>query len=262
MTTRESLPNAAALEQIEAPSREVADAKRRAAEAEASDKPGLKDAVETLARLDDPRVVGVPRTSTMLGVGDPKQQTRRAVKRDARDTNKLPALARGELHTSPSLARVLAGDDQRDGHALVEEHGDTFAEEPFEQRAATPSKTRVLVVVGAIVALLFGMLAIGMWGGGHAPTTTNPSSESTAPSMTTPTTKQTAPVTAIAIATAEPPATSAAVTADPVRSSGSARSSSKASAKSASAAVSTSKPASPTTSSAKPQGTNWVPEDS
>jgi len=261
MTTRESLPNAAALEQIEAPSREVADAKRRAAEAEASDKPGLKDAVETLARLDDPRVVGVPRTSTMLGVGDPKQQTRRAVKRDARDTNKLPALARGELHTSPSLARVLAGDDQRDGHALVEEHGDTFAEEPFEQRAATPSKTRVLVVVGAIVALLFGMLAIGMWGGGHAPTT-NPSSESTAPSMTTPTTKQTAPVTAIATATAEPPATSAAVTADPVRSSGSARSSSKASAKSASAAVSTSKPASPTTSSAKPQGTNWVPEDS
>lgn len=263
MTTRESLPNAAALEQIEAPSREVAEAKRRAAESEASDKPALKDAVETLARLDDPRVVGLPRVPTILGVGD--QQTERTAKRAARDTNKLPSVPRGEVHTSPSLARVLAGDDRRDADTLVDEPGDALPEEPVEQPAATQSKMGVLIVAGAalVLLLLFAMLAIGLWGG-EATVPSEPSSAKTAtiPGTTTATANETVPVTAIAPATVVPPPPSAVGSAEPGRATASVRASSKTSAKTASAAESTSKPTSPATSSAKPQKTTWVPEDS
>lgn len=235
MTARESLPNAAALEQIEAPSREVAEAKRRAAEAEAADKPALKDAVDTLRRLEgeeDPTAI------QLLASGvEASEAEQRAANRGPRGTRKGlgPAPGRVEQQTSPSLARVLAGPVPPGANELAEDMGDDVPDER-SQAAPPQSKLRPALVVGVAVAalvLVLGMLAIALWGGNDASTTSTASGQKPAPSaaMTTPTAKQTAPVTAIATATVEPPTTSAAVTADPMRSTGTTKSSSKASAK-------------------------------
>ena len=258
MTSRESVPNASALEQIEAPSKEVAEAARRAAESEASDKPALKDAVETLARLADPRVVGATRVPTILGVGEPEV---RAAKREKGGTNKLPKEPRGELHTSPSLERVLAGND-RDADTLVDDASETLPEEPAEQPTPQRSRTTLLIAAGIGLAflLMLGMLAIALWSEGSA-TNASASAQGSAATTGPPRATQTAPVIAIATATVEPPVPSVAVSAEPVRS-GTAKASSKASAKSATAAEPSSKPAPAVTSSAKAQGTNWVPGDS
>ena len=259
MTSRESLPNAAVLEQIEAPSREVAEAKRRAAEAEAADKPALKDAVDTLRRLEgEQEPTAIELLAPAIHANAPPGQL--AVNRGPRGTLKGPGPGRVEQQTSPSLARVLAGPVSSDGNELVEDSGDEIADGGREATAHLP-KTRPVVVIGVAVlalALILGMLAIALWGGDEAATPSSASGQKTATSstMASPSTGQTSPVSAIATATADPPATSAAITADPVRSTASARSTSKASAK---ASVSAQAPVATTVRSNPPAPASSLP---
>ncbi len=176
MSVRDSVPGPRTLELIEAPTRDVAEAQRRALAAEVADKPGFQDALEAIDRIDVDEAPGP--ASPAAG---------------ARDTIKRPAPA-ADHKTSPSLDRVLAPVPGE-------------AQEQPEAPAPNVERSRFIwMVLGALVALCAGMWLL--WAGG-AESKHDGAQPSAAPGATaSATTQAPLPETAMATAVAPPPADS------------------------------------------------------